>query len=183
MMKKGNRDIQLEKDVVWSVKKGLEFNPESETFLDYIMKEKKIFDRHRPLKKLAPIIGVLIGLAILFLYSSMMLIDFMILFFLEGEFIGPADLQSNFFSLLVLTSVLASVLGQILVIFSLSFKYFFTKESWSKFHDQTISLVERLLEMNRLEEYIQFIHDENGQTGFKLKTVSVDFQVQWIFPF
>ena len=183
MMNKGNRDIQLEKDIIWNVKKGIKFNPESETFLDYIRKEKETFDQHRPLNKLAPIVGVLIGLSILFFYTTLMLAEFIVAFFLEGEFLGPPDLQSEFFSLLVLTSVLASGLGQILVIFSLSFKYFFAKENWSKFHDQTISLVERLVENDLLEEYIQFIQKENGNRYFKLQNLSVDFQVQWIFPF
>ncbi len=182
-MKTVNRDILLEKEIIWRVKKGLEFNPESETFLNYLIKEKALYDRYRPLNKLIPIVGVIIGLTFLFLYTSMMLVDFMIIFFLEGQYLGPPDLQSDFFSLLVLTSVLASVLGQILVIFTLSFKYFFTKDNWSKFHDQTISLVERLSEMNLLQEYIQLETDESGEKHFKLRKLSVDLQVQWIFPF
>ncbi|MHA1994887.1 MAG: hypothetical protein ACW97Z_10120 [Candidatus Hodarchaeales archaeon] len=182
-MKTVNRDILLEKEIIWRVKKGLEFNHESETFLNYLIKEKALYDRYRPLNKLIPIVGVIIGLTFLFLYTSMMLVDFIIIFFLEGQYLGPPDLQSDFFSLLVLTSVLASVLGQILVIFTLSFKYFFTKDNWSKFHDQTISLVERLSEMNLLQEYIQFGTDESGEKYFKLRKLSVDLQVQWIFPF
>ena len=40
MMKKVDRDISLDKQILWKVKKGLEFNPTSETFLDYLIKEK-----------------------------------------------------------------------------------------------------------------------------------------------
>ena len=49
-------------------------------------------------------------------------------------------------------------------------------------YDQTLSLVERLTETNLLQEYVQFNAD-NGEQKFKLQKVSVDFQVQWIFPF
>ncbi|PWI47837.1 hypothetical protein CEE45_10010 [Candidatus Heimdallarchaeota archaeon B3_Heim] len=86
----------------------------------------------------------------------------MVAFFLEGQLLGPADLQSDFFPLLVIISILTSVLGQISAIFTLSFKYFFTKDKWSKFHDQTLSLVERLTETNLLQEYVQFNAD-NGE--------------------
>ncbi len=182
-VKQKNREISLEKDVTWKLRSEIEFNPQSETFLEYIKREKLMYDRFRPLNKLIPILGLLLGLCSTFIYSSTMLFNFIVSFFLEGQYLGPPDLQSDFFSLLVLTSVLASVLGQILVIFTLCFKYFFTKENWSNFHDQTILLVERLSEMGLLQDYVQFVDDRNGQPVFKLQKLSVDFQVQWIFPF
>jgi hypothetical protein len=182
-MNQVNRDIFLEKEITWKIKNNLTYNPETENFLDYIKREKDTFDKSRPLKELAPITIVVLGLCFVMIYTILMLIDFSITFFLNGEFLGPPDLQSKFFSLLVLTSVLSSVLGQILVIFTLSFKYFLTNDNWSKFHNQTLSLAERLSGMNILDKYIRYNRDESDQQSFQLIKLSLDFQVQWIFPF
>jgi hypothetical protein len=65
----------------------------------------------------------------------------------------------------------------------LTFKYFFTKINWSRFHDQTLLLSERLINTGLLNEYIQFSTNEDGNNEFKLKKISVDFQIEWIFPF
>ncbi len=178
-----NRDIYLKKDITWEIKKEINYDPKSETFLDYIKREKNARDKFRSIKELVPIIIILVGLFFVLLYSTLMLTDFILTFFFEGQFVGPPDLQSDFFSLLVITSIFSSVLGQILVISTLSFKYFFTRDNWSKFHDQTIFFAERLAEVNLLDEYIQYDVDKDGQEKFTLKKLSVDFQVQWIFPF
>jgi hypothetical protein len=182
-MNKVSREIKLEKTVFWKIKNGLEFNSETETFVDYLKKEKEGFDKVLSLRKLIPVVGFLLTIAISCLYSSVILVEFTAAFFLEGQLLGPTDLQSEFFSLLIITSIFSSVLGQILVIFTLSFKYFFTRQYWSTFHDQTLSLVERLSELNLLDEYISYGRNEKGKPGFTLQKLSVDFQVQWIFPF
>lgn len=182
-MNEASREIKLEKNVFWKIKNGLEFNSETETFLDYLRKEKKRFDHIQSFRKLTPVAGFLLIISLVCLYTLLILAEFMVAFFVNGQNLGPADLQSEIFSLLILTSIFSSVLGQILVIFTLSFKYFFTKENWSPFHDQTLSLVERLAELNLLEDYISYSSDKEGTQGFVLRKLSVDFQVQWIFPF
>ena len=65
----------------------------------------------------------------------------------------------------------------------LTFKYFLTKNNWSKFHDQTLLLMERLAKKGVLEEYIQLTDNNDRKNGFKLSKISVDFQIEWIFPF
>ena len=182
-MEKNNRFIELENSFIWKTKSEISYNSEKETFHDYLKQEKGFFDRNRPLNKLAPVIGVIVLLLLSSLYSTSMLIDFMISFFIDGFFIGPPQFQSEIFSLLVITSIFSSILGQLLVIFMLIFKYFFTKSNWSRFHNQTLLLTERLVNAGLLKEYIQFTESENGEKGFKLKNLSVDFQIEWIFPF
>ena len=183
MMSKTDRYITLEDDFIWHIKTDVHYDPEKETFFDYLVKEKVIYDRYRPLNKLLPVIGTIIALLITILYSTSTFIDLLLSFFIEGNFVGPPEFQSEIFSLLLITSIFASILGQILVVFMLTFKYFFTKEKWSRFHDQTLLLAERLANTNLLNDYIQFTTNKDEQNGFKLKKLSVDFQIEWIFPF
>ncbi len=182
-MSEANRYIKLEEDFIWKIKTEILYNSVKETFYDYLIKEKVSYDRNRPLNKLAPAIGAIALLLITSLYSTSMLMDFMISFFIDGNFLGPSQFQSEFFSLLVITSIFASILGQLLVIFMLIFKFFFTKDNWSRFHDQTLLLAERLVNTGLLDEYIIFTESKDVKNGFKLKKISVDFQIEWVFPF
>ncbi|PWI47839.1 hypothetical protein CEE45_10020 [Candidatus Heimdallarchaeota archaeon B3_Heim] len=70
-MNQVNRDIVLDKEVIWKIKKGIDFNSDAETFLEYLKKEKEMFDTFRPMSTLAPVIGILVCLTLLFLYTSM----------------------------------------------------------------------------------------------------------------
>jgi hypothetical protein len=178
-----NRVIELETEFFWEKKADIFYDSTKESFYDYLIKEKEKYDQFRPLNKLAPIIGGLILLLFSAFLSIIGLIDSVITFFIEGTHIGPSQFQSDFFSLLLLTSMIASILGQILVIFMLIFKSFFTKSNWSKFHDQTLLLTERLAINGFLDEYIQFTKDGEGKNKFKLSKISVDFQIEWVFPF
>ncbi|MHA2176244.1 MAG: hypothetical protein ACXABI_15560, partial [Candidatus Hodarchaeales archaeon] len=181
-MSGANRYVELEDDFFWVMKNDIPYDSVKETFYDYLVKEKVIYDQYRPLDKLAPVIGALIILLITSFYSTSMLIDLLLSFFIDGSFVGPPEFQSEIFSLLVITSIFASILGQFLVIFMLIFKYFFTKSNWSRFHDQTLLLTKRLVNTGLLNEYLQFTANKEGQKGFKLKKLSVDFQIEWIFP-
>ena len=44
-MKQVKRDIVLDKEVIWKIKKGIDFNSDAETFLEYLKKEKS--DTHK----------------------------------------------------------------------------------------------------------------------------------------
>ena len=182
-MSEANRYVELEDGFFWIMKDEIQYDSVKETFYDYLVKEKTVYDRYRPLNKLAPVIGVIITLIFTSLYSVSAFIDLILSFFVDGSFVGPPEFQSEFFSLLIITSIFASILGQLLVVFMLTFKYFFTKDNWSRFHDQTLLLSERLVDINLLNEYVEFSTNEDGQKGFKFKKLSVDFQIEWIFPF
>ncbi len=174
------REIPLDKGFFWSCKDTIPFDHKQESFYDYLTKEKSTLDKHRPRRTLLQVLGLVSILLILLISSVITFFDSIILFFVEGVFIGPQEVQSELFSLMIIASLLASILGQILAIATLSFKFFFTQKHWSSFHDQTLALVKRLTDAGIIENFIQY---ESEKKRFKLTKVSIDFQIQWIFPF
>jgi len=84
-MNEASREIKLEKNVFWKLKNGLEFNSETETFLDYLNKEKKKFDQVRSYRNLAPVVGFLLIISFVCLYTLEILAEFMVAFFINGQ--------------------------------------------------------------------------------------------------
>ena len=115
------------------------------------------------------------------IYEILLFINYLFNF-LENEPIRPERLQSVEFSLLLVITTLATILGLILSIAFIIFKYFITKAHWSRFHNQTLALIRRLEEERIIENYITLEENENT-SYFKLKKISIDFQIQWLFPF
>ena len=69
-MEKNNRLIELESVFIWKLAADLPYDSETETFYDYLQKEKVIYDQRRPLNKLLPVLGAILLLSISSLYSS-----------------------------------------------------------------------------------------------------------------
>ena len=175
------REIALQKRIYWRIKEEINFDPKTESFCDYLKKEKIEFDRPRPINQLLFVGFVLIFLLLFLIYEFLTFINYSMAF-LEDEPIGPEPLHSPEFSLLLVVSTLATVLGLILSIMFIIFKYLLTKAHWSRFHNQTLSLFERLDEAEMLDNYIT-LEINNNKSFFILKKISIDFQIQWIFPF
>ncbi|WP_455465271.1 hypothetical protein [Candidatus Hodarchaeum mangrovi] len=175
------REILLEKKISWKIKEEISSNYIVKSFYDYLNKEKEFFDKFRPTNQLF-LIGIgLIFLILFLLYEILLFINYL-LSFLKNEPIGPEPLQSVEFSLLLIITTLATILGLILSIAFIIFKYFLTKAHWSRFHNQTLALIGRLEEERILENYITLERNDNA-SFFKLKKISIDFQIQWLFPF
>ena len=176
-----DREILI-KDIYWPISDKISFNPENESFLDYLLKARQKFDHPRPLKQRMYAIMGIFAIIIALIYTILNAFDFSVRFFIEGVLVGPAELQNPFFSLLIVTSMYASILGQILVIGYLSFNYFLTKENWSTFHDQTTNLIKRLSTAGQIKDFVKF-DETKKKPNFRLEKISVDFQIQWLFPF
>ena len=69
----------------------------------------------------------------------------------------------------------------------LIFKFFFTKDNWSRFHDQTLLLAERLDNTGLLNEYIQFTESEDGKnlvvSILKQELAKFDWEIKEIIDF
>jgi hypothetical protein len=175
------REIILEKEIVWEIKTETDPNNEIKSFYGYLKKEKELFDRPRPVKQLSTVGFVIIFLILFLIYQLLSFFDFLS-DFLNNEPIGPVGIQSEEFSLLLIATTLATSLGVILSITFIIFKYFIIKAHWSRFHDQTLALIGRLDEEGILEHYISFKRTDDA-FQFKMKRISIDFQIQWLFPF
>ncbi|MHA2096963.1 MAG: hypothetical protein ACW98F_20310 [Candidatus Hodarchaeales archaeon] len=174
------REIILEKEIIWKIKKEIDSDLKLKSFYEYLKKEKELFDRPRPIKQMI-IVGIGIVFLLIFLfYQILTFIDFSF-DFLNNKPIGPLGLQSEEFSLLLIATTLATILGVTLSITFIIFKYLLTKAHWSRFHDQTLALIGRLDEESILENYISFEKDTDI-SQFKLNKISIDFQIQWLFP-
>ncbi|MFX0087592.1 MAG: hypothetical protein ACFFAU_18220 [Candidatus Hodarchaeota archaeon] len=175
------REIKLEKEISWKMKEEIGTNYEIKNFYDYLKKEKELFDKPRPIKQLS-FVGIGLTILVLFLiYESFLFLDFFY-DFLENNPIGPEELHSMEFSLLMVVTTLATILGLIFSITFIIFKYLLTTAHWSRFHDQTLALIGRLDEERILENYITFKRNDKT-SSFLMNKISIDFQIQWLFPF
>jgi hypothetical protein len=132
------REIILEKEIVWEIKTETDPNNEIKSVYEYLKKEKELFDRPRPVKQLS-IVGFVIIFLILFLIYQLLTFFDILSDFLNNELIGPVEIQSEEFSLLLIATTLATILGVILSITFIVFKYLIIKAHWSRFHDQTLA--------------------------------------------
>ena len=107
------REINLEKEISWKIREEINSNYEIKNFHGYLKKEKELFDRPRPIKQLS-FVGIgLTFLALVLIYEILLFLDFFY-DFLENEPIGPEALHSLEFSLLMVVTTLATILGLIL---------------------------------------------------------------------
>jgi hypothetical protein len=180
-MIESERDIELDNDLFWPVRDEISFNEKEENFLDYLLKEKIIFDQRRSQRQkgLATIAILIFSFLLLSTIGSLVEAFFMLL---RNEPIGPPSPQPEIYSILIFAAIFTSFSGIALVIVLFGFKYFFTKANWSVFHDHTLTLFRILDKVELLDNYISF-ENNSQKKRFRLKKISVDFQFQWIFPF
>ncbi|MFX0208957.1 MAG: hypothetical protein ACFFDT_23435 [Candidatus Hodarchaeota archaeon] len=63
-----------------------------------------------------------------------------------------------------------------------SYKSFFSQPNWSSYHELMMSLFKRLENADLLNEYIAY-KEVNGRKRFQLTKISIDFDIEWIYPF
>jgi hypothetical protein len=174
-------EIVLDQALYWAVKDGISYNNENENFVNYLKKEKEIFDCSRPIKQIL-VVSIFILMLIFTLLNALIAAGQIILNFLQGSYVEASGFQPEVFTIITIATAIAACLGITLSIVSLGFRYFFTKDKWSRFHDQTLALFERLQKKGLLDNYIVF-EEYEGKKRFKLSKISVDFQFRWLFPF
>ncbi len=174
-------------DLYWNIEEGIIYNKDSDSFSDYLELEKKKLDQPRS-KIQKSIAGIII------LGSFIISINFFNSFITRviQIFRGTYEINysTNVFHKLgfpegvIPTISLGFSFGGCLitVIFGMYFFYLFflTKEEWSKYHDQMLSLFGRLKETNSVDAYIVF---EEGENRFLLRSISLNWDIEWIYPF
>ncbi|MFX0052437.1 MAG: hypothetical protein ACFFAJ_14345 [Candidatus Hodarchaeota archaeon] len=174
-------DIVLEKALYWAFKDKITYNKENENFVTYLKNEKEIFDRSRPKSQIL-IVSWIIAVLFLTLLNALLAASFIIFEFLQGDYAEAPGFQPEVYTIIMVATAIPAILGIALSIISLGFRYFFTKDKWSRFHDQTLALFERLQKKDLLNDFIVF-EEYEGKKRFKLSKISVDFQFSWLFPF
>jgi hypothetical protein len=178
------QNILLKKELNWEIKKEISYNKKSENFVDYLQKEKERFDRSRSgrQKILALIISIILGFIGL---SSL-------IFSIEATIAILSATPENaetFLNLpfrvatgLEISTGVATSLGIVFSIVTILYRSFFSKHNWSNYHDQMLSLFERLENVGLIDNFIVF-NEMNGKTRFQLKKISTDIDLEWIYPF
>jgi hypothetical protein len=177
-------DVLLKEGIFWEIKKDILFDKKSETFVDYLQKEKEKFDQPRSrYQKILALIGSLI-LGVTGIGSALFAIE-VIIDVLAGEFVNPdvfKELPSEISTGLIFATSIGAFLGCILTTVTLLNRAFSTKSNWSNYHDLTLSLFRRLENADLLDNYVVF-DKTNGKKRFQLKGMSFDFEINWVFPF
>ncbi|MFX1538827.1 MAG: hypothetical protein ACFFDI_31955, partial [Promethearchaeota archaeon] len=154
----------------------------SENFADYLQKEKKMFDQNRPKRQkiLALVIALILGF--LGIGSALFTISNISDFFL-GIYINPLqNIPSEISAGLLIAVGIAAFLGISFSIIAILYKSFFSQSNWSNYHEQMLSLFRRLDNVDLLNEFIAY-NEDNGKKRFQLTKVSIDFNIEWIYPF
>lgn len=177
-------NVKVTEGLFWEIKQGIEYDEKSETFLDYLLKEKEKFDHPRPRnqKLLAVFTSLLLGFFCLI--TVLFFID-LVSVVLLGTFVNPEELRilpPEISAGLLISTAVATILGISFTIITIIYKVFLSKSKWSSYHDQMISLFRRLESAGLLEFYIT-LNKTNGKKRFQLQNISIDFNLEWIFPF
>jgi len=178
------KNIILEEELIWKIKKGIPYDKKSENFIDYLQKEKERFDQPRSIyqKILALLISLILGF--IGLGSAIFAIGHITDIFL-GNYVSPEALQnipSEISAGLLIAIGIAAFLGIIFSIVAILYKSFFSQSNWSSYHEQMMSLFKRLESVDLLDEYIDY-NEVNGRKRFQLSKISIDFELEWIYPF
>ncbi|MFX0123852.1 MAG: hypothetical protein ACFFAE_09460 [Candidatus Hodarchaeota archaeon] len=178
------QNIILEEDIYWEKKKDIPYDKKSETFVDYLQKEKEKFDHPRSgRQKIFPlIISIILGLTGL---SSLIFSIDVISSVLVGTFENPEAFGNVPFEVsagLEISIGFATFLGISFSIITILYRSFFSKPNWSSYHDQMLSLFERLENVGSIDNFVVF-NEMNGKKRFQLKKISTDIDLEWIYPF
>jgi hypothetical protein len=158
----------------------------SESFFDYLKKEKQKFDRPRHIWQRYFGVLILVISGIGFIYSLDILVNLMVEIIRGTYEISSDDL---FFKLGFPSEIIPvfnigylSAFAFASLLFGIIFCYFltFSKRKWSKYHEQLLALLERLNKTVDIEKYIEFQEEEKR---FQLSRMSIDWDIEWIFPF
>ncbi|UCE12784.1 MAG: hypothetical protein JSV04_11390 [Candidatus Heimdallarchaeota archaeon] len=182
-MAQSNKNVILDEDLFWEIKKEISHDKGSRSFVTYLEEEKRKFNRppSRPRKVFALTISLILGL---FGISSAAFSLGLIIDVILGTYVNPETfpgVPSELTAGLFIAVGIAAFLGIIFSIVTILLK-FFNQSNWSSYHDQMLSLFTRLESAGQLDNYIVF-DDSRRKNGFKLKQISVDFDIEWVFPF
>ena len=182
-MEQLEQNVTLEEELYWEIKEDLTYD-KSESFADYLQKEKMKFDHPRPMsqKTFSLIISIILGFTGL---SSLIFSIDVISSVFFGTFESPeafSSVPSVVSAGLEISIGFATVLGISSSIITILYRAFFSKPNWSSFHDQMLSLFKRLEHVGLIESFITF-DEMNGKKRFQLKKISTDIDIEWIYPF
>jgi hypothetical protein len=178
-----DHNVTLVEELYWEIKEDITYDKKSESFVDYLKREKIKFDypqsrRHKIFSLIISLILGLIGL------SSLMFSIDVISSVLFGTFESPeafGSVPSTIAAGLEISTGFATFLGISFSIITILYRSFYSKPNWSSYHDQMLAFFQRLEEIGVIESYITF--DElNGKKRFQLKKISTDIDIEWIYP-
>ncbi|MFX0015510.1 MAG: hypothetical protein ACFE98_13040, partial [Candidatus Hermodarchaeota archaeon] len=106
-------NVKVTEGIFWEIKQGIEYDEKSETFLDYLLKEKEKFDHPRPRnqKLLAVFTSLLLGL---FCLSTVLFFIDLVSVVLLGTFVNPEELSilpPEISAGLLISTAVATILG------------------------------------------------------------------------
>ena len=178
------QNMILEEELYWEIKKDIPYNKKSESFVDYLQKEKEKFDHPQSWrqKTIPLIISIILGFVGL---SSLIFSIEVISSVFSGTFESPEAIGSVPFEVSVGLEIsigFATVLGISFSVITILYRSFLCKPNWSSYHDQTLSLFKRLENVGSIESFIVF-DEMNRKKRFQLKKISTDIDLEWIYPF
>ena len=178
------QSVLLEEEIYWEIKKEITYNKKSENFVDYLHKEKEVFDHPQPRheKILSLIISIILG------FVGLSSLIFSIEAIITAIFERPEN-PETFLNLplevatgLEISTGIATFLGICFSIITILYRAFYSTPNWSTYHDQMLALFKRLENFGLLNNFI-FLTEVNGKIKFQLKKISADIDLDWIYPF
>ncbi|UCG00950.1 MAG: hypothetical protein JSW11_15200 [Candidatus Heimdallarchaeota archaeon] len=177
------QNMILEEELYWEIKEDIP-HEKSESFVDYLQKEKEKFDRPQSWRqKIFPLI-ISIILSLTGLSSLAFSIDVISSVFL-GTFESPEAFSNVPFEVsagLEISIGFATSLGISFSVITILYRSFLCRPNWSSYHDQMLSLFKRLENVGSIENFITF-DEVNRKKRFQLKKISTDIDLEWIYPF
>ncbi len=177
------QNMILKEELSWKIKKDITYDKES--FVDYLRKEKEIFDHPRSgrQKIIALIISIILGfLGLSSLLFSIEVISEVVFFktFTTPEEFGsvPREVSAG----LMISVGFATFLGIIFSIITILYSIFLITPNWSGYHDKMLFLFKRLENIGLIDNFIGF-NETNGKGKFQLKKIPIDIDLEWIYPF